>query len=277
MANFITTRQRLVVIIQLCLAFSLMLWVVFQPFMGEYFALRSRMLLYEYVMGTSTIFKSEDERERQINRFKLSPERELIIEDYRQLENYAKRSPLEKIKQGLQTLIQKVPPFEQAWIFFSIVISILILLRKEGATKVAWLLPLIVLAYALDNQTSGKMEGTQPDHHLFPPENLIVQKYIEEPFSKNPNEQRKQLEKGWNQYLIKNWSSNENLEEGEFNFTVARLKLLHGQPYSEWLYSFHKKLTLTALMAYFIWNFLFAWIIYPYRSSLNLKAPMPAK
>ena len=56
--TFIPTSQRLMAIGQLCLVFSLMLWYMIQPFMGEYFALRSRMLLYEYVMGTSEILKS---------------------------------------------------------------------------------------------------------------------------------------------------------------------------------------------------------------------------
>ena len=51
--TFIPTPQRLMAIAQLCIAFSLLLWYAMQPFMGEYFDLRSRMLLYEYAMGTS--------------------------------------------------------------------------------------------------------------------------------------------------------------------------------------------------------------------------------
>ena len=72
--TFIPTSQRLMAIGQLCIALSLMLWYMTQPFMGEYFALRSRMLLYEYVMGTSDISKTkngqEEKFERRRERFK---------------------------------------------------------------------------------------------------------------------------------------------------------------------------------------------------------------
>ncbi len=154
--------QRLMVILQLCLAFSLMLWYLIQPFMGEYFVLRSRMLLYEYVMGTSEILKGrpgqEDKLVRQSQRFEQLPEarRQMLEWDYQMIKNYAQRPAWQKIKDGLRILIQDIPPFEQAWIFFSIVIGILILLKIEGAKQAAWLLPLIVLAYMADNQLTGK-------------------------------------------------------------------------------------------------------------------------
>ena len=49
--TFIPTSQRLMAIGQLCIAFSLMIWYLTQPFMGEYFALRSRMLYMNMYMG----------------------------------------------------------------------------------------------------------------------------------------------------------------------------------------------------------------------------------
>jgi hypothetical protein len=258
-------------IAQLCLAFSLMLWYMAQPFMGEYFALRSRMLLYEYVMGTSDILKAregqEAKLERQSQRFQALPqmEQQLLKEDYQQLQAHAKRPAWRKIEDGLRVLIRDIPPFEQAWIFFSITIAILILLKKEGAKQAAWILPLIVLVYAVDNQRTGKSSFSSPDDSLFPTEELIVERYLKEPLAASPLVQKEQLERGWQLYLIDNWSSGlkegDPLEEAEFNFTLARLKLLHQQPRSEWLHSFHQRLQPLTLFIYFLWNGLFAWVV----------------
>lgn len=271
--TFIPTPQRFIAIAQLCLAFSLMLWYVVQPFMGEYFALRSRMLLYEYIMGTSDILKNrqdqKDKLKRQSQRFGQLPlaEQQLLQEDYHQLQTIAGRSFFKKIEGGLKVLIQGIPPFEQAWIFFSITIAILILLKREGAKEAAWLLPLIVIAYAVDNQFTGKVSLPFPDEALFPTEEIIFHHYLHEPLASTPLQQKEQLERGWAFYLIQNWASQKNegdknvLEEAEFNFTLARLKLLHIQSHSDWLFPFQEKLSWFSLSLYFLWNGLFAWVV----------------
>ena len=154
-------------------------------------------------------------------------------------------------------MIQQVPPFEQAWIFFSIVIPILLLLKREGAKQAAWLLPLLVIAYGVDNHMTGKVPPVQPDAHLFPSEEVIVKTYLAAPMGSSPEIQREQLEKGWKRYLIEKWSpdlagdENQRLEDAEYNFTVARLHTLHGQPRSEWLLSYHEKAALLTLSSLF--------------------------
>lgn len=286
--TFIPAPQRLIAIGQLCMAFSLLLWYVVQPFMGEYFNLRSRMLLYEYVMGTSDLLKKkngqEEKLERQAERFQLLPEdqKKILIEDYQQIQGYAKRPTFQKILDGLHTLLLKIPPFEQAWMIFSIIIAILILLKVEGAKLAAWLLPLIVVAYSVDNQLAGKIFSS-PDLKLFPTEETIIQNYLTEPLAASYLEQKEQLEKGWKRYLIDQWSINhkkeesQRLEEAEFQFTLARLNLLHAQPRSEWLNTFHEKLSLISLLFFLAWNVLFAWMVSRPYIPINLKAPIPAK
>lgn len=279
--TFIPTPQRLIAIGQLCLAFSLMLWYLVQPFMGEYFSLRSRMLLYEYVMGTSDMLKGKKDQEkkleRQAERFKQLPENEqhLLSKDYHQLKDYATRPTLQKIHDGIRTLIREIPPFEQAWIFFSVIIAILILLKVEGAKQAAWILPLLVLAYSIDNQMTGKIPSPSPDSLLFPTEETIVQHYLTEPLSPSLFDQQKQLEKGWKRYLIENWSIHRNqneeaaLEEAEFHFTLARLNLLHSQKRSEWLHHFQERLHPLLLFFFLMWNLLFAWGVSANASILN--------
>lgn len=265
--TFIPTPQRLLSIIQLCIAFSLMLWYLFQPFMGEYFALRNRMLVYEYAMGTSDVLKARPDQtaklERQAKRFIALPEQEKddSITDYREIQTYAKRSTLQKIGDGIRKFIVGIPPFEQAWIFFSITISILVLLKIEGARQAVWILPLIVAAYAVDNQLEGKRPYVSPDSQLFPTEETIIHQYLNVPLAQNPMEQKKQLEEGWKRYLVDHWSQKNDEEEAEFNFTIARLKLLHTESLDGWLGSFHEKIHPIILACYLLWNLFFAWMI----------------
>lgn len=269
--TFIPTPQRMMAICQLCIAFSLMAWYLFQPFMGEYFTIRSRMLLYEYVMGTSDILKKggqEEKLKRLSDRFNELPEAQkiFVLNDYHLLQDYAQRPAHQKVMDGVRSFILDIPPFEQAWIFFSITIAILILLKTEGARSAAWLLPLIVLAYALDNQWTGTT-ASPPDLQLFPTEKKLIQEYIQEPLSQSLFSQQKQLQKGWQMYLIDRWSSNQEaneeqkIEEGEYQFTLARLQLLHNQPYSQWLNTFHEKQSYLLLFLFFTWNTLFAYIV----------------
>lgn len=274
--TFIPTPQRLMAIAQLCIAFSLVLWYMFQPFMGEYFALRSRMLLYEYAMGTSEILKERPEQgeklARQVERFEKLPEPEKAVlkKDYQQIQAYAKRPALQKIGDGLHAFILEIPPLEQAWIFFSITIAILILLKSEGARQAAWLLPLLAAAYILDNRLEGNSPYIPRDYKLFPTEEIIVNDYLTEPLSSSPVTQKQQLEEGWKRYLVDHWSQNLKqdqkesewkVEEAEFNFTIARLNLYHGEPMKQWLRRSHEQINTALLVCYLLWNIFFAWII----------------
>lgn len=262
-----TNWQRFLIIIQLCLAFSLILWYAFQPFMGEYFALRSRMLLYEYVLGTSDIVKNKmqqaDKLNRNARRFAELKEadRDVIKQDYQQWQNYAQRSAWAKILDGMKVLFLRIPPFQLAWMFFAAVICILLLLRKSEAKLAAWLLPIIALAYAVDNQASGYELLKMPDEVLFPSESVIVNEYLHA--TDKLGISKDQLQEGWENYLVANWGGSgevkaDKLEEAEFNFTVARLMLLKEQPPNIWLASFHEKSPLWLLALYFLWNVYFA-------------------
>lgn len=264
-----TNWQRFLVILQLCFAFSAAIWYATQPFMGEYFSLRSRMLIHEYVMGKSDLLKNQkqqgDKLERNAERFSLLPaaDQKAIVDDYRQLQNFAQRPALAKILDGVRILLLNVPPFQLAWIFFSALIGILALLKVPGAKNAAWVLPLIALAFAVDNRLTGHTAMPPPDTSLFPDEHLIVQEYL------SPARELSQegLQEGWNNYLIAHWSSpeqisqSEQLESAEFNFTRARLMRMINQPPNSWLASFDEKSSLGLLGLYFGWNLYFAWIL----------------
>lgn len=255
--TFLPTSQRVLAIVQLCIAFTLIMWYVGQPFMGEYFRLRSRLILYEYVLGTSDKGKLADNSERfEILPFQL---KQIIINDHRNLHDYAKRSFLSKINDGFKVLFLEIPAFEVAWIFFSIVIAILLLKKVEGARHAVWILPVLVLGYAIDNRLGGISQQVSPDRILFPTEQMI----LKEPLSNDPVQQYSQLQKGWENYLVEHWLPKNSrpanpVEEAEFHFTVARLNLLHGQMPSDRLPSYRERSSPLLLILFMIWNLFFA-------------------
>jgi hypothetical protein len=272
--TFLPTSQRLLAILQLFIAFSLILWYAAQPFMGEYFNLRSRMMIYEYAMGTSDILKKKGEDaklQRNAERFEdlSASQKATLLSDYKKLQDHAQRPVYVKILDGFKVLFLDIPAFEMAWIFFSIVIAILLLLKVEGSKQAVWLLPLLVLGYSIDNRLEGIPKRFSPDQKLFPSEQIIVQNYLKEPLGLSPTEQQNQLQRGWEDYLIDQWlpnkdlsgSRNDKVEKAEFQFTFARLHLLHGQPQAEWFPSFRERVSSPLLFLFMSWNLLLAWMM----------------
>jgi len=286
--TFIPFPQRLLAILQLCIVFSLVLWYISQPFMGEYFSLRSRLLLYEYMMGTSDILKNKGGQEAKLERHQerfaqLSmPTKHSLLSHYHEIQTYAQRSIFVKIGDGIKRLFSDVPLLEQGWMFFTALIAILILLKVEGAKEAAWLVPIIVLFYCLHHQFQSPSSALPLDHILFPFESEL----IERDHSLTWIEQKQKLEVAWEDYLIIHWlpKNRQNqvrhlqIEESEFAFTLARLDLLQGQSLKKWLYPKPVPLSLWMLGLYFAWNLLFAYSMnrksYP---TVNLKMPIPAK
>ncbi len=47
-------------------------------------------------------------------------------------------------------------------------IAVMLLLQKEGAKQATWILPLIALAYLIDNRLSGQASFISPDAFFIP-------------------------------------------------------------------------------------------------------------
>ena len=73
-----TTGQRVFVILHLCLAFSLICWVLAGPFMGEYFRYKSQLLMYEagqpikLEFASKNPFQSEEDEKRDVEEIEAS-------------------------------------------------------------------------------------------------------------------------------------------------------------------------------------------------------------
>jgi hypothetical protein len=270
--TFIPTPARVMAIMQLCLAFTVIAWNASQPFMGELFSIKSRLLLYRHVMGMEDpngVLSDTEKLKRNAERFNALPDaqRAPILLGHKMLQKLAERTSWMKLKRSFQILALRLPPFEQSWIVFSIIIPILLLKRVEGAEKAIWILPLLAILYAADNRLTSLPQQENREMALFPSEAAILNRYLKQPLSKNIFEQREQLLSGWKMYLIEEWAHEvperdaflfaEQAERGEFAFNRTRLEALSPDDY---LHSYSGKEPLALLAAYFFWNFLFAFV-----------------
>lgn len=228
---FIRAPLRIMAIIQLCLAFSLLFWNLGNPFMKEAFQSKKQSSLYQSII-----------------------DRETSIE---------KRTLHEQKNKELQALSLtksfKTHPFEMAWIALSIVISIMLLKKNPNATKALWLLPLITGAYVTDNLYYGIESKTSKENLIFPSEEEI----LSEPLSSNILDQKRQLEEGWHRYLVKHWANEdllveENLEKGKHAFNIARFDAFVEDQFEALNNPKTIRQPIFILLAYFLWNLLFA-------------------
>lgn len=279
--TFIPTPQRVVAILQLCLAFTVIIASCCYPFLGELFAHKSNTLLYENVMGNSVLADKLGKHapayrellKRNSERFIALPEsqRNPIIQQYDQLQAKSDKTFLSKIRDSFMILAKGLPAFERAWIFFAIVIPLLLLLRIEGAAKAAWLLPIIVVLYAADNYLYGASSKESADANLFPTEQVIVAEYLKEPLSSSILEQQQELTRGWELYLVSQWAREQpsteasvfeqQVERGQFAFNLARIKAIAKESAASKMnpIPLKQKEPLIVLLLYVLWNFFFAW------------------
>lgn len=279
--TFIPKTARVLSILQLCLAFTALIWNASLPFMGHLYTLKSKSLLYQTVMGkkelANQIGKDQDPvylatLKRNEERFLKLPEinRTALIEHYALLQKKMQTPFIEKLKQSIALLLFYTPAFEQAWIVFAIAIPIFILLRIEGALQAIWLLPLLALFFSIDNRQNGS-QSQNDEANFFPREEVIVTRYLNEPLSSSIFEQQRQLKLGWQTYLIHEWAketpSNDDTvfqrqaENGEFLFHVARLKKL-AEIDQENAFVIQERKSTLLLSFYIFWNLCFAFFVH---------------
>lgn len=273
MQNSSTKTVRIVTIIHLCIVFTAIASIASYPFLGKLFSYKKQAFLYHYVMGDTTLASKDSmeyqrKLERNQKRFSLLPEEKqlAILAQYKKLVNESEQPFLNKLRLSLEILIFKIPLYERAWLIFSIIICILILLKNENVSKAVWILPLLTLLYLINNQMHGEPQEPPPDLHLFPSEKMIVEDYLQSPLSGHIFEQKEQLTRGWNRYLVENWAKEipdqdpfqfeRQVEEGEYAFSIARLNLYEKAKLSD---SFHEKSALSVLLLYLLWNLFLAY------------------
>lgn len=264
-------KVRIFSIAQLCIAFTIVLWHLSQPFVGDLFQAKAHLLVFDEVMGNIPAAATVENEERaEINRQRYQmlqkSDQRLIQTGYSNALTKKSTPFLAKLKASFIQVATGIPPFEQAWLLLSIIIPILLLKQVEGSKQAVWLLPLITLFYIADNQLTGTTPSLTPQERLFPTEQHLLEKYVAEPLSSSIPEQHVQLKKGWNLYLIETWGHQtpskdpqefqKQISEAEYAFTLARAKTIAS--YNPKSAAPHHREPLSILLAFLIWNLAFA-------------------
>ncbi|HRD55839.1 MAG TPA: hypothetical protein PLC42_05520, partial [Parachlamydiaceae bacterium] len=259
--TFIPKKQRIFAILQLCATFWSILFALSWPFMGQYFEAKSQIFLFEYVKGE----KNQELKEY----FKNIPQSQqsIINTNYLVALQAFNLSFLDKLQDSFKILFFKLSIYERAWIFFGILIPIFLLKKREGAKEASLILPLIALAFLLNNQihikTSPPTEGTS----LYPTEEFLEKKYLNEPLRNlSLKEQQENLLKAWQLYLIDfflNETPSKNLDvfekqilKAEHAFQTARAVKIKPPLLANKKFDGQEPLFL--LIAYLVWNTLFS-------------------
>ena len=223
-----------------------------------------------------TNLEKKEQLTRNSERFLALPKhtKEQLLSDFEVIQKQLQRSFWDKLTSVLGLFAHKISPYELAWIFFSVAISILLLKRVEGASQAVWLLPLLAALYAADSQWYGRNDPHAFEAKLFPSENELVSNYMDSPLSEDIFEQQRQMMQGWKRYLVLKWARqmpssdqaafDRQVEEGEFNFTLARLELRSKQKDFLSLKKSNPPPHFLLLILYFFWNTYFAYTAWKY-------------
>lgn len=181
-----------------------------------------------------------------------------------------KQSFGKKLVRSVHILAFEISPIEQMWIVISLLVPLLFLMNAVQARQMAYLLPLIAICYALDNNWNGYREINQ-EATLFPTEESIKTRYLKKPLSSTISLQQTELKLGWHDYLIDQWANEtpatdplerqQQIEKGQYRFQVARVLAQASQPPHLEMYAFRRKQSLAVLLIYVFWNIFFSWFV----------------
>jgi hypothetical protein len=250
--------KRLLLILQLCLSFSILLYFLGFPFFGSHFFYQSELLLVESAMGKQDLLAKLDPDKAQTHKesslYKRNGFTRLPIEDQallnlrkQAINDHFASSFITKLFEGLKQLA-KIPLPLLIWTPLAIILPILLLLKNDRASQYLMLLPLLTLIFAAQNFIFGTVP---PDTVLFPTEKQLSQIA--------PGES---MQSGWEKYLITHWGApSENEEEqlalAEQRFQVRWIEKRSIDPASSW----NEKMNPWILLLFVAWNLYFAFAV----------------
>jgi len=230
--------------------------------MGDHYLSQKKVHLFEFVIGAAKGIDS-DKQQRNQQRFDSLSEsdQQVVVEGYQSLLNQQTAPFKEKFTRSIWKLLIETPAFELAWLLFTLLISLFLLLKIDGARQAVWLLPLLAAAYTVDNYFFGTLPPASSEEALFPTEEYIVAHYHKGSLSPNILEQQKELAEGWHRYLAAEWAMDNSVESGEYTFTLARVKAIAAEKRGAAIRGANnEKESPWMLLGYVLWNFSFAWV-----------------
>lgn len=247
--TFIATPVRIMAILQLCIALTVLLANLGSPFLQELFDIKEKELLFEAVQN-SPYYSTLDEAEKGG-----------VERAHSALMDKKRRPLLRKSGDSIRRLFVHMPPFKLAWLILSLIVPVMLLKKREGAKQALWLLPLVTLCYTLDNQIFYKNPPASREEALFPTEAALVKSYLKNALPPSLEEQKSALKRAFELYLIDNWSRDNRpkaeapsggIERASLAFNIARIEAKIADEINSPPYEWRQHPILLAI--YLLWN-----------------------
>lgn len=271
---FIATPARVMAILNLCLTFTLFIWVLFWPFLGEMLNQKRQLFLFQSVIGEGELvartYSTQPEVMEKLRnhhvRFESldTHEKSRLMDAYLQLcSSIEDRKASQQFKEGVEGLLLHSSPWFRAWLLLTLIATLMLLKKSQGAPYAIALLPLIVFIWFIES--TQNVGSPNPVEALYPTEHYLMSTYGQDLSAKSILQQKEALEIAWERYLEAEWSSLGDAEDGEWHFQLAKLKTA--------LSSKKDRETPSGVLLclFFIWNASYAFVAYRWRTPAGLK------
>lgn len=245
LAPDISKWARTACILHLCIAFSVLFWILGAPFTEALYLNKKASKELEWL----TI-----EHEELYNTLPQSDQK-LISSFQKKISLESNESFQRKMAKSVESFFLGMPVSKLLWLFLSILLPVLVMKQIDGARESFWLLPLLTAVYA------WQMMPIQSTPSIYPTETYLEKKYLKGPLSGSIEEQRDMLELAWKSYIIEEWtqapkdsSDGEKFANGMYHFIAQKTLLEMNQP--------PQKPGPWTLGAYLMWNLSAAFCIF---------------
>lgn len=263
-------KLRLLSIVQLCIGFTLLLWMILSPTLGKTYEDKKKLLLIESALGDThgAAFKLASEKEKQVLERNQILSLSLSKEEKETLTALQKALIERQDLRTLGTLIQETTasffanPYNLLYILFSIAVPLMILLRKQAAAAALVFLPLTAALFAYDNLLFSPLKQKTEEERLFPEEKDLQDTFLRKRGEENTPFSLQLALDYWliEKFLSANPSNDPELfslqkEEASYRFltlrALAQKNNLHSLKLAE-------RMDMGTLALYFFWNAFFA-------------------
>lgn len=232
---------RITAILQLIASFSVFLFLLFDPFMGEHFRLKEELLLIQNIRGDEALIEKAPLHQEKLRRNKarfsqLSPSARVAIDDRAHLLEWKmSASTLSKLGLGFKRVFFETPLILLIWIVLSTLFAIGCLKENVFLMRASWIAPFALLGYGY-----GIWQTAMPVKSPYPNESELISNHLKQPLRSSLEEQAADLKKAWELYLIEKWGNatpstdplvyKSQLENGEFAFNVHLFDFKKNEP-----------------------------------------------
>lgn len=242
--NDIPKSARIVCIIQLCLAFTVLLWVLGTPFTDELYRNKKTVTAIEWLTIENSEYYDTVPAEKKSE----------LQSIYKQAHNGLQDSFRNKLVKSVEELFLQTPITKQLWLLLALILPFLVMKQIEGSREVFWVFPFLALLYA------WQVAPLKNPETLYPTESYLEQHYLSAPIKGSMAQQKEQLDAGWQSYIATEWSkADENSSQTE-KFANGLYHFIYESTILEWIQPPLKPGILT-LASYLIWNLFAAYLI----------------